>query len=91
MKNTKKTAGTDYSEKAAISRDLLKRIAARLSDHQTRQAANPSDWGYVGDLGRVNEELAGNVVGTGIVPKAKTGNAAIDKIIDCLLYTSRCV
>ena len=58
MKNTKKTAGTDYSEKAAISRDLLKRIAARLSDHQTRLAANPSDWGYVGDLGRGNEELA---------------------------------
>ena len=58
MKNAKKTAATDYSEKAAISRDLLKRIAARLSDHQTRQAANPNDWGYVGDLGRVNEELA---------------------------------
>src|SRR6185312_3732709 len=31
---------------------------------------------------RAIEELAGNVVGTGIVPKAKTGNAAIDKIID---------
>ena len=58
MNNTKKTAATDYSEKAAISQDLLKRIAARLSDHQTRQATNPNDWGYVGDLGRVNEELA---------------------------------
>src|SRR5580658_680911 len=31
---------------------------------------------------RAIEELAGNVVGTGIVPKAKTGNVAIDKIID---------
>ncbi len=31
---------------------------------------------------RAIEELAGNVVGTGIVPKAKTGNAAIDKVID---------
>ena len=31
---------------------------------------------------RAVEELAGNVVGTGIVPKAKTGNAGIDKIID---------
>jgi lambda family phage portal protein len=28
------------------------------------------------------EELAGNVVGTGIVPQAKTGDDAIDKIID---------
>jgi lambda family phage portal protein len=31
---------------------------------------------------RAIEELAGNVVGTGIVPKAKTGNTALDKIID---------
>jgi lambda family phage portal protein len=31
---------------------------------------------------RAVEELAGNVVGTGIVPKAKTGNAGIDKVID---------
>src|ERR1035441_326759 len=31
---------------------------------------------------RAIEELAGNVVGTGIVPKAKTGSVAIDKIID---------
>src|ERR1700735_3771606 len=31
---------------------------------------------------RAIEEWAGNVVGTGIVPKAKTGNVAIDKIID---------
>ena len=31
---------------------------------------------------RAIEELAGNVVGTGIVPKAKTGAPAIDAIID---------
>ena len=31
---------------------------------------------------RAVEELAGNVVGTGIVPKAKTGNTTVDKIID---------
>jgi capsid protein len=31
---------------------------------------------------RAIEELAGNVVGTGIVRKAKTGNVALDKIID---------
>lgn len=28
------------------------------------------------------EELVGNTIGTGIVPQAKTGNAALDKIID---------
>jgi lambda family phage portal protein len=31
---------------------------------------------------RAVEELAGNVVGTGIVPKAKTGSTALDRIID---------
>ena len=58
MKNTTETAATDYSQRAAITQDLLKRIAGRLSEHQARQAAQPGDWGYPGDLGRVNEELA---------------------------------
>ena len=58
MKNTTKTAATDYSQRAAITKDLLKRIAGRLSEHQARHAAQPGDWGYPGDLGRVNEELA---------------------------------
>ena len=58
MKNTTKTAATDYSRRAAIAQDLLKRIAGRLSEHQARHAARPGDWGYAGDLGRVNEELA---------------------------------
>ena len=58
MNTTRKTAVADYKEKAVISQDLIKRIAVRLSEHQARQAAEPGDWGYVGDLGRVNEELA---------------------------------
>jgi hypothetical protein len=58
MKNTTKTAATDYSRRAAIAQDLLKRIAGRLSEHQARHAAQPGDWGYAGDLGRINEELA---------------------------------
>jgi len=58
MKNTRKTAAADYSQRAAIAKDLLKRIAGRLSEHQARHAAQPGDWGYSGDLGRVNEELA---------------------------------
>jgi hypothetical protein len=58
MTNTPKTATAAYNEKASISQDLLKRIAARLAEHQTQQAARPADWGYAGDLGRINEELA---------------------------------
>jgi hypothetical protein len=50
MKNTTKTAAADYSQRAAIAQDRLRRIASRLSDHQTRQAAEPGDWGYAGTL-----------------------------------------
>ena len=58
MTNTTKTAAAAYSQKTATAQDLLKRIAARLAEHQTRQAAEPGDWGYVGDIGHINEELA---------------------------------
>ena len=58
MTNTKQTAATAYSQKNAISQDLLKRIAGRLAEHQVQQAAKPQDWGFVGDLGHINEQLA---------------------------------
>jgi uncharacterized sporulation protein YeaH/YhbH (DUF444 family) len=38
--------------------DLLKRIAKQLAKHQKEQAADPRNWGFPGDLGHVNEELA---------------------------------
>jgi hypothetical protein len=58
MKNTSKTAAAAYSQNATTAQNLLKRIATRLAEHQTRQAAEPRDWGYVGDIGHINEELA---------------------------------
>jgi hypothetical protein len=58
MKNTTRTAAAAYSQNAATAQDLLKRIATRLAEHQARQVAEPTDWGYVGDLGHINEELA---------------------------------
>ena len=58
MTNSKQTAAAAYSLKNAITHDLLKRIAARLAEHELQQAAKPQDWGFVGDLGHINEELA---------------------------------
>jgi hypothetical protein len=55
---TKQTAAACYAERHAEAQDLLKRIAGRLADHKKRQAAEPSDWGYAGDLGRITEQLA---------------------------------
>jgi hypothetical protein len=58
MNNTTNTAATEYRQRAAISKDILKRTAARLSEHEASQDAAPMHWGFAGDLGRVNEGLA---------------------------------
>ncbi|MFN7939142.1 MAG: hypothetical protein U0R19_37810 [Bryobacteraceae bacterium] len=55
---TKQSAATSYAERHAEAQDLLKRIATRLAAHQKEQAAEPTDWGYAGDLGRITEQLA---------------------------------
>ncbi len=57
-KTTKQTAAACYAERHAEAQDLLKRIARRLEQHKKDQAAEPTNWGYPGDLGRVTEELA---------------------------------
>jgi hypothetical protein len=57
-KTTKQTAAEAYATRHAECADLLKRIAARLEQHQEDQAQEPANWGYAGDLGRVTEELA---------------------------------
>lgn len=55
---SKQSAAKIYTLRHAACRDLLKRIASRLEQHQKEQAAEPANWGYAGDLGRVTEELA---------------------------------
>jgi hypothetical protein len=55
---TKQSAAGCYAARYAEAQDLLKRIAGRLDDHQKRQAQEPADWGYAGDLGRITEQLA---------------------------------
>ena len=57
-KPTKQTATACFAERHTECQDLLKRIASSLEQHKEHQAAEPADWGYAGDLGRVREELA---------------------------------
>jgi hypothetical protein len=52
------TAAACYAERFAETQDLLQRIARQLAAHRNEQAAEPTDWGFPGDLGHVNEELA---------------------------------
>ncbi len=60
MRNTKtkQPAAECHSQRFVECMDLLTRIASRLAEHQKRQRAEPNDWGYAGDLGRVSEQLA---------------------------------
>ena len=64
MRNTKaqsttqQTAAGCYAARYAEAQNLLARIAVRLEEHKTRQAARSADWGYAGDLGRITEQLA---------------------------------
>jgi len=55
---THTTAAACYAERFEETQELLKRIARQLAAHRKLQAAEPADWGFAGDLGHVNEELA---------------------------------
>ncbi len=57
-KTTKQTAAGCYADRHAECKDLLKRIGQALETHRKRQAAEPRNWGYSGDLGHVAQELA---------------------------------
>ena len=57
-KTTPQSAAETYATRHTECQDLLKRIASRLEQHRKEQAAEPANWGYAGDLGRVAEELA---------------------------------
>lgn len=51
------TAHTQYKARQASIRDLIKQIEGHLDKHETKASADPSNWGYAGDLGRVESGL----------------------------------
>jgi hypothetical protein len=63
--STPQTAAGCYAARYAEAQNLLARIAVRLEEHKTRQAARSADWGYAGDLGRIAEQLASILAGLG--------------------------
>ena len=54
----KATAAQHYQAKANGIRMYLFQLNEALEDHAEKQAANPENWGYPGDLGRVCKQLA---------------------------------
>lgn len=51
------TANHKYQSRMLTAEAYLKIIAKLLKEHKAEQANKPLNWGYVGDLGKVNEEL----------------------------------
>ena len=69
MKNTvtrtKPTANETYAIRVQATNDLMARIQKQLAAHAREQAGAPMNWGYVGDIGKVNTELAQVLAGLG--------------------------
>jgi hypothetical protein len=50
-------AVTEYKAKSREVRKLLSDLDKAMTKHDKRQATDPMDWGFVGNLGHVVEEL----------------------------------
>lgn len=53
-----RTVAQHYADLAGQVDGLMKQLATTLAAHQNRHAADPSNWGHVGDLNRVWGHLA---------------------------------
>lgn len=50
-------ANMEYDQKTRRVRQLLRELDKQLYKHEARQGNRMEDWGFVGDLGHVEEEL----------------------------------
>jgi hypothetical protein len=57
-KTTNQSATACYGQPHTECQDLPKRIECHLERHAAREARQPADCGYAGDVGRVAGELA---------------------------------
>lgn len=46
-----------YAEQAAEIEKHLATLQAKLANHKRMHAADPANWGYVGDLGDILEQV----------------------------------
>jgi len=47
----------EYADRVKEARLLLRRIDKGIGQHEREQKREPKNWGYVGDMGHVVEEL----------------------------------
>ena len=51
------TAAETYKARLAEVRDLIRRLEGSLAIHERRAKAQPTNWGYAGDLGHIADRL----------------------------------
>lgn len=54
----RETAAGVYAERLARAMQLTADIREKLTKHAARQVTDPRNWGFVGDLGYLNQQLA---------------------------------
>ncbi len=57
-KRNRHTAAEAYAARHTECRQLMERIGKQLEAHQARQAQEPANWGFAGDLDYIAEQLA---------------------------------
>ena len=53
----KQTAAERYTDQRGDIAVLMDCVQMEIDAHAERAAANPDDWGYVGDMGRIRESM----------------------------------
>jgi hypothetical protein len=53
----KQSAAERYADQRGDIAVLMDCIQMELDEHAKRAAAKPTDWGYVGDMGRIRESM----------------------------------
>jgi hypothetical protein len=54
---TSADADQTYKTRIAEVRDLLRKLEGQIAIHERRQAAQPANWGFAGDLAAIAERL----------------------------------
>lgn len=78
---TREDAPTAYRRLKRDVETMLDLIAADVAAHSTQAAADPRNWGYIGDLGNIRNHLMDCLVFLGNYQDEDEGRAAIDKQI----------
>lgn len=57
VSESQNAAATEYQKRRQKIDEKIKELRAKLEDHMRRQAADPLNQGYAGDLSRINSHL----------------------------------